>query len=277
MTAGPAPEAQDRPVSEAAVEHRAADPAVGPAQVYVMHHPDKGAVKIGYCAMDSARLAAHQHRGWILAGAVVAKSSAEALKIEQSVLVQLRNPPFRLHPFVPASQMPQSGWTETFDASLMPPALLLRLVEDAPARMKAQASEARQLVQQRARDTEPLVREAAVEAAHALPPGDGDALTRGQLYALFGRPGALWYERGIDARYTQGEVRLRNGPVMLGAIAVDAATMTITGPYRVWLYKKTNRSAEYTEAALETGVLPTAPIAERQRRLPPPPPRPVRC
>jgi len=239
-----------------------------------MHHPEKGAVKIGYCAVDSVRVVDHERRGWILTGAVAAESSDAALQIEQSVLGQLQRPPFRLRPFVPASQMPQGGWTETFDASLMTPALLLRLIKDAPARMKTQAREDRQAAQRWAQERELRVREAALEAASALPPGEWDVLNRGQLYAFFGRPGALWALNSLTARYTEGEVRVRNGTVMLGAIEVDSATLTVTGPYRVWLYKISNRSSKYAEVVLEPGVLPTNPIAERERRLPPPRPRP---
>lgn len=245
----------------------AEDYARGPqAQVYVMHHKGYTAVKVGICGATGSRMAVHRRHGWVFIGALECPSRDEAWRIENAVLVHLRLPPISLPAsYLAAAQMPQGGWKETFSAEHMPPARLWQLVHETPARIAAQQAEKARAGAARREET---VKGAAEEARSAPCPLDGDVLSRGQLFALFGRAGAGWHYAGLIARLRGGEVWLRNGPVMLGAIAVDPATWTLTGPYRV-LLRSPGPPGTYAEVPLPGGHLPEDPSRARRRRLPP--------
>ncbi|MBB6546877.1 hypothetical protein [Nonomuraea rubra] len=243
-----------------------------PACVYVMHHDELGAVKVGITGAKSSRLEVFRRRGWTLVGALPVASGDHAWELEQVVLRHLRQ--LGLTFFLSRAQVP-SGRLETFNADQMPPGRLWQLVQEAPtwlAERDAQEAEAHR----RARGAlDAMVEMAAAEAKAAPPLAMREDLTRGQLFALFGRNGVKWHRALLIARFDDGDVRLRNGPIMLGAIAVDPATLTVTGRYRVFLIRRPFSSA-YFEVPLAQGVIPADPVNERRRRLPPAGPRPVR-
>lgn len=254
--------------AEATVGARSSPPESGQwAHVYVVHHAGHAAVKVGICADGSSRIEAHRRHGWTLVGSLACSTRAEAWRIEQAVIRLLRGP-LRLDTFLTAAQMPQCGWGETFSAELMPPQLLWHLVRDMPGRLAAETEAKAKQARDRAACREEHVTAAAVEAASAPCPVDRDVLTRGQLYALFGRTGAVWHHNGLTARLNGQEVHLRNGPVMLAAISIDPASLTVTGLYRVLLYRETRCGGSYAQVTLPAGVVPANPVEARRRRLP---------
>ncbi|MEU4576087.1 hypothetical protein [Nonomuraea sp. NPDC023979] len=156
----------------------------------------------------------------------------------------------------------------------MSPMRLWKLVQEAPTWLEDKAAREAERRQLALAALDELVDVAAGEAHAAPPPAVGEDLTRGQMFALFGRAGVTWWRAGVTARFANGDVRLRNGPIMLGAIAVDPASSTVTGPFRVFLWRNPLGDA-YVEIPLARGVLPVDPIQERRRRLPARGPRAV--
>lgn len=89
-----------------------------PAHVYILMHP-LGAVKIGIAGSSARnrRYSDHARQGWVLFKREEFQSGADAWKVEQAVLRQLRGEGYM--PFMSAGEMPQGGETETFDADLI--------------------------------------------------------------------------------------------------------------------------------------------------------------
>ena len=92
---------------------RGLDPAV-PALLYVMTHPGHCAVKIGITGthVRPSRVQDHERYGWKLHETMALPTGRDAYRTEQLVLRWLEARGLR--PFLTATQMPQSGWTETF-------------------------------------------------------------------------------------------------------------------------------------------------------------------
>ncbi|MFC8452160.1 hypothetical protein [Kitasatospora sp. NPDC057223] len=98
-----------------------------PALVYVILSPDRATRKIGICGTNSSRIAVHRRHGWTEEFHIRVESGEEAFRIEQGVLRHIRktlNVPARLG----ESEMPQGGWTETFDAEMVSIAATKHLV-----------------------------------------------------------------------------------------------------------------------------------------------------
>jgi hypothetical protein len=91
---------------------------VAPAYLYLMSHPNLQAHKIGVGGRGtrSDRIQQHIKRGWVLYRSLDLKSGLIALQVEEQVLGYLFNQ-CKLNPFLSAEQMPQGGWTETFDVA----------------------------------------------------------------------------------------------------------------------------------------------------------------
>jgi hypothetical protein len=101
---------------------------LNPAVVYVLHNSALGAVKVGITGGEE-RTAKYVRNGWTLLQATGVATGAAAGAIEQAVLRRIREEMSLSH-FLTAEQMgAQGGWTETFDANLLPPHDLLQIVE----------------------------------------------------------------------------------------------------------------------------------------------------
>lgn len=95
------------------------DPTVGaretlapdaPAVVYVVRHPHLGAGKVGIGDPDGRRVREHVKRGWSVVWLSDTMTRAEARQVERALL--------SLPPalgVLGSDDMPQGGWTETFD------------------------------------------------------------------------------------------------------------------------------------------------------------------
>ena len=100
-----------------------------PAVVYVLHHPALHAVKVGISGGDE-RVGRYIHNGWTLVKTAAFATGAAAWATEQAVLRHIREQMGLSH-FLTAEQMGAQGggWTETFDASSLPPSALWSMVE----------------------------------------------------------------------------------------------------------------------------------------------------
>jgi hypothetical protein len=106
-----------------------------PAVVYVLHNPALGAVKVGITG-GNERTAKYVRNGWMLLQAAGFATGAAAWAIEQAVLRRIREEMSLSH-FLTADQMGAlGGWTETFDANLLPPHELLQLVEQERSKLQ---------------------------------------------------------------------------------------------------------------------------------------------
>jgi hypothetical protein len=100
----------------------------GPACIYVLHHAEEGAVKIGIAGTGARneRILKHQRHGWSLCYRLPVDTGARAFAVEQAVLDQLHRRGWSS--YMSTELMPQGGWTETFDAELISPPQLWRLI-----------------------------------------------------------------------------------------------------------------------------------------------------
>jgi len=89
-----------------------------PAIIYLVTNPNLGAHKIGVAGANehNVRLKKHQKYGWSVYKHKEFKSGSAAFSVETQVLKWLRNSK-NLLPYLTIEQMPQSGWSETVDAS----------------------------------------------------------------------------------------------------------------------------------------------------------------
>jgi hypothetical protein len=85
-----------------------------PAHLYVLSHSGHGAVKVGITGLRTRedRIARFQSRGWALFDQLSFTTGADAYRVEQGVIRQLREEGHT--PFLSDAQMPTGGWTETF-------------------------------------------------------------------------------------------------------------------------------------------------------------------
>ncbi|MFF3788138.1 hypothetical protein [Streptomyces sp. NPDC001933] len=102
-----------------------------PARPYVMDHAGHGAVKIGITGLRTRedRVARFGGRGWTVFAQLQFSTGADAYRVEQGVIRQLRAEGHT--PFLSDAHMPAGGWTETFGVSRVPAARLLALAEAA--------------------------------------------------------------------------------------------------------------------------------------------------
>jgi hypothetical protein len=106
-----------------------------PAVVYVLHNPDLGAVKVGITGGDE-RIGKYVRSGWTLMHTAGFTTGAAAWAVEQAVLRHISEE-MRVSSFLTADQMGvQGGWTETFDADLLPADGLWQLVEQEQNRLE---------------------------------------------------------------------------------------------------------------------------------------------
>lgn len=94
---------------------------VSPAFVYLIENPQLGALKIGIGSLSARvnRVKEHQRLGWELVQQINVGTGDIAYKIEQTFLSWLKLD-YRHSPFLSAGEMPQSGYSETFDLDVIP-------------------------------------------------------------------------------------------------------------------------------------------------------------
>jgi hypothetical protein len=108
---------------------------LNPAVVYVLHNPALGAVKVGITGGDD-RIGKYVRNGWTLLHSAGFTAGAAAWAVEQAVLRHIREG-MKFSNFLTADQMGfQGGWTETFDADLLPPDGLWQLIEQEQNRLE---------------------------------------------------------------------------------------------------------------------------------------------
>ena len=98
------------------------------AVLYILYNPVYRAVKVGISDISGRRFASHRTKGWILIKYWHFFERDKARAIETLVLNTLRA---RYGYFLDKADMPQNGYTETFDASKISRRALIRMVNRA--------------------------------------------------------------------------------------------------------------------------------------------------
>jgi hypothetical protein len=98
------------------------------AVLYILYNPIHKAVKIGISDVSGRRFAAHRTKGWILIKYWWFSERDRARAIESIVVNTLTK---RYGHFLDKEDMPQNGYTETFDASKITRRALIRMVNRA--------------------------------------------------------------------------------------------------------------------------------------------------
>jgi hypothetical protein len=98
------------------------------AVLYILYSPIHKAVKIGISDISGRRFARHRANGWILIKYWHFFERDRARTVESVVLNTLR---IRYGHYLNKKDMPQNGYTETFDASKVTRKALIRMVNKA--------------------------------------------------------------------------------------------------------------------------------------------------
>jgi predicted GIY-YIG superfamily endonuclease len=93
--------------------------------LYIIYSPVHKAVKIGISDISGKRFASHRQRGWLLVAYWHFFERDKARAVE-SLVIQTLNKKHK--PFLSKEDMPQGGYTETFDASRISRKSLIRMV-----------------------------------------------------------------------------------------------------------------------------------------------------
>ena len=96
--------------------------------LYILYSPVHKAVKIGISDITGKRFAAHKTKGWLLVSYWHFFEGDKARAVESIVLNTLRD---KHGHFLRKEDMPQNGYTETFDASKVTKRGLIRMVNKA--------------------------------------------------------------------------------------------------------------------------------------------------
>ena len=99
-----------------------------PAVLYILYNPVYKAVKIGISDISGRRFASHRTKGWILIKYWWFSERDQARAVESIVVNTLTK---RYGHFLDKADMPQNGYTETFDASKITRKALIRMVNKA--------------------------------------------------------------------------------------------------------------------------------------------------
>jgi predicted GIY-YIG superfamily endonuclease len=95
------------------------------AILYIIYSPIHKAIKIGISDISGKRFAAHRQKGWLLVSYWHFFERDKARAVESLVIQTLRK---KHKVFLSKEDMPQNGYTETFDASKISKKSLIRLV-----------------------------------------------------------------------------------------------------------------------------------------------------
>jgi hypothetical protein len=96
--------------------------------LYIIYSPYHRAVKIGISNISGKRFAAHKTKGWLLVAYWHFFEGDKAKAVESIVLNTLRA---KHGHFLSKEDMPQNGYTETFDANKVTRKGLIRMVNKA--------------------------------------------------------------------------------------------------------------------------------------------------
>ena len=96
--------------------------------LYVLYNPIHKAIKVGISDISGRRFAAHRTKGWILIKYWSFSERDQARAIESLVVQTLTS---KYGHFLDKADMPQGGYTETFDASKITRRGLIRMVNKA--------------------------------------------------------------------------------------------------------------------------------------------------
>lgn len=103
------------------------------AILYILYNPEHNAVKIGISDISGRRFASHRAKGWMLVSYWHFFERDNARAIESIIIQTLRK---KQKPYLSKEDMPQGGYTETFDASLITKKGLIRIVNKAIKTLK---------------------------------------------------------------------------------------------------------------------------------------------
>jgi len=98
------------------------------AILYILYSPIHKAVKVGISDISGKRYASHRGKGWLLVSYWHFSERDKARAVESIVLNTLRE---RYGYYLSKEQMPQGGFSETFDASKVTRRMLIRMVNKA--------------------------------------------------------------------------------------------------------------------------------------------------
>jgi len=93
--------------------------------LYILYSPIYKAIKVGISDVSGRRFAAHRTKGWILIKYWAFSERDQARYIESLVVQTLTS---KYGHFLSKEDMPQGGYTETFDASKITRKALIRMV-----------------------------------------------------------------------------------------------------------------------------------------------------
>jgi predicted GIY-YIG superfamily endonuclease len=93
--------------------------------LYILYSPSHKAIKIGISDVSGRRFASHRTKGWILIKYWAFSERDKARSVETTLLNVLRQ---KHGHFLDKEDMPQGGYTETFDASKITRKGLIRMV-----------------------------------------------------------------------------------------------------------------------------------------------------
>ena len=96
--------------------------------LYIIYHEGFDAIKIGIGDIAGRRFRQHKTKGWKLVAYWYFKNRGEARRVESIVVNTLR---VRYGSFLDKSDMPQKGYTETFNARKIRKKTLIRMVNKA--------------------------------------------------------------------------------------------------------------------------------------------------
>jgi hypothetical protein len=96
--------------------------------LYILYSPRHKAIKIGISDISGKRFASHRTKGWILIKYWSFSQRDKARAIETLVVQILTK---RYGHYLTKEDMPQGGYTETFDASKITRKALIRMVNKA--------------------------------------------------------------------------------------------------------------------------------------------------
>ena len=96
--------------------------------LYILYSPLHKAIKIGISDVSGRRFASHRTKGWILIKYWAFSERDQARHIETLVVQTLTS---KYGHFLDKADMPQGGYTETFDASKITRKGLIRMVNRA--------------------------------------------------------------------------------------------------------------------------------------------------
>ena len=96
--------------------------------LYILYSPVHKAIKIGISDVSGRRFASHRTKGWILIKYWAFSERDQARHIESLVVQTLTS---KYGHFLDKADMPQGGYTETFDASKITRKGLIRMVNRA--------------------------------------------------------------------------------------------------------------------------------------------------